>query len=399
MNIVEGSFTTPIGITDNALPNIEAIYVHIPFCIKKCHYCDFVSYPVNGSPVEEYCQGLINEGKMYHRYLSGSQTEIKSIYIGGGTPTCLSVEYLVKIIERLVSLFPVQQNGEITVECNPQTINKNYLRKLQKAGVNRLSIGAQAFDSSLLKDMGRVHGVEDIEKAVFDAREAGFVNINLDLIYGLPGQTMEQWSHTLSNAISLPINHLSVYGLKLSDHSPWGEDYAQGSLILPDEDTFLEMQEQAIGYLTEHGFKHYEIANFALEGFFSFHNRVYWKNGNYLGLGLAASSHWANIRQTNCTAFPSYIEEIKKGKFPVADWEVVDRETEMAETVFLGLRLLAGLDLEMFKQRFGVDLEKKYQKQLNKLCRLGLLEYSEDRIRLTKKGIFLANEVFVEFLP
>ncbi|MEL7566659.1 MAG: radical SAM family heme chaperone HemW, partial [Dehalobacterium sp.] len=292
--------TKPIGINDNALPDIEAIYVHIPFCIKKCHYCDFVSYPVNGSPVEEYCQGLINEGKMYHRFLSGSQKEIKSIYIGGGTPTCLPAACLAKILDRLAGFFPVGQNGEITVECNPQTVNKEYLYQLKKIGVNRLSIGAQAFDASLLHDMGRVHGVEDIEKTVFDARETGFININLDLIYGLPGQTWEQWSATLAYAIALPITHLSVYGLKLSEHSPWGEYYARGSLILPDEDTFAEMQEQAIDYLTEQGFNHYEIANFALPGFFSVHNRVYWKNGNYLGLGLAASSHWANIRQTNC---------------------------------------------------------------------------------------------------
>lgn len=397
MSLIESS--NPIGMKDGALPNIEALYVHIPFCVKKCNYCDFISYPVNGLPVEEYCQALITEGSMYYKHLPSSQKEIKSIYIGGGTPTCLSVEYLVKILERLSSLFPVQQNGEITVECNPQTVNKEYFCQLKKAGVNRLSIGAQAFDSGLLQDMGRMHGVQDINKAVSHAREAGFVSINLDLIYGLPGQTWQQWSDTLAAARALPVTHLSVYGLKLSEHSPWGERYAKGCLILPDEDTSADMQELAMEYLKEQGYGHYEIANFALPGFFSVHNRVYWNNGNYLGLGLAASSHWSNIRQTNCTSFPSYIRELKKGRFPVADREVADRETEMGETIFLGLRLLAGLDLRKFKQRFQVDLEKKYQKQVEKLSRLGLLECSKDRIRLTKKGIFLANEVFVEFLP
>lgn len=389
----------PIGLKNKFLPDIEAIYVHIPFCLKKCYYCDFISYPVHGSPVEAYCRALLDEGSMYQRFLSGSQKEVNSIYIGGGTPTCLPALDLVKIVAGLKNLFPVRKNGEITVECNPGTVNEKYLFQLKQVGVNRLSIGAQVFDNKLLWEMGRVHGSDDIKKTVFDARDAGFDNISLDLIYGLPNQNIEQWSDTLAQALALPITHLSIYGLKLSEESLWGKSYQEGSLILPDEDISQEMQELAMDYLNAHGFNHYEIANFALPGFFSSHNRVYWKNNNYLGLGLAASSHWSNTRQTNCTTFLNYIEEIKKGNFPVSDWEVLERETEMAETIFLGLRLLAGLDLETFKQRYGVDLEKKYQTQINKLYRLGLLERFHDRIRLTKNGIFLANEVFIEFLP
>lgn len=384
--------------TGRYLPDIEGIYIHIPFCLKKCHYCDFVSYPVQGLPVDAYCQAVIAEGKLYHSFLSGDQEEIKSIYIGGGTPTCLPAESLVKILDGLREFFPVSKDGEITVECNPQTVSKKYLGKLRAAGVNRLSIGAQSFDSRLLQEMGRLHGVRDIERVVFQAREAGFSNISLDLIYGLPGHTCRQWTDSLTAAAALPVTHISVYGLKLSEESPWGKLYAAGRLDLPDEDLSLEMQEAAMDYLTGQGYVHYEIANFALPGFFSLHNRVYWNNKNYIGLGAAASSHWGNLRQTNCAALSSYLEEVKNGNFPVADREVADREREMEETMFLGLRLLAGLDLPAFARRFGTDPVQKYQRQIEKLVRFGLLAHEGSKIRLTKKGIFLANEVFVEFL-
>lgn len=397
MSLITGH--RPIGIEDNNLPNIEAIYIHIPFCQKKCNYCDFISYPLEGLPVKEYCTGVLQEGALYQRYLSANQQEIKSLYIGGGTPTCLPAEYLIEIINGLRGIFPVRKDGEITVEANPLTIDQEYLYGLREAGVNRLSIGAQSFDQKLLKEMGRIHGRADIIKAVLDAREAGFTNINLDLIYGLPEQTENQWMDTLTAAAALPVTHLSVYGLKLSEDSFWGKRCAKGYLILPDEDASAEMQELAMDYLREQGYDHYEIANFALPGYFSVHNRVYWNNENYLGLGVAASSHWGNIRQTNLTTLPSYLEELKRGRFPTADWEAVDKETEMGETIFLGLRLLSGLDIGSFEQRFRVDFENKYRKQIEKLMRLGLVEYTKDMIKLTRKGIFLANEVFIEFLP
>ncbi|HHT63596.1 MAG TPA: radical SAM family heme chaperone HemW [Clostridia bacterium] len=384
---------------EKRLPNIEALYIHIPFCRKKCFYCDFVSFPPEGLPVQEYCQALVVEGEMYQKLLPKNQKEIKSIYIGGGTPTCLPASSLVKIITRMENLFPLARGGEITVECNPGTVDKVYMSMLKRAGVNRLSVGAQSFDRRLLQEMGRIHGRNDILETVSQAKEAGFANINLDLIYGLPGQTMRQWFDTLSYAASLPVTHLSVYGLKLSEQSFWGRSYLNGDLNLPDEDMSAEMQELAMDLLESKGFIHYEIANFARPGFFSVHNRVYWDNGNYLGIGLAASSHFENRRQTNCAALNTYLAQLEQGKFPVGAQEILDRETEMGETVFLGLRILDGLSFHSFQQRYGVDFRQRYENQIEKLKRLGLVEYDNDRIKLTKKGIFLANEVFLEFLP
>ena len=381
------------------LPVIEAVYVHIPFCRKKCNYCDFVSFPGEGLPDKVYCRALVAEGELYQKFLSNSQKELKSIYIGGGTPTCLPAEDLVQVITKLLKFFPVEKNGEITVECNPRTVDLAYLSTLRKAGVNRLSIGAQSFDPGLLKEMGRVHGAEDITETVYQARAAGFGNINLDLIYGLPGQTMTQWAKTLALAVSLPVTHLSVYGLKLSEESVWGKQYSAGTLSLPDADMSADMQEWAMDYLPGQGYLQYEIANFARSEFFSVHNRVYWNNGNYLGLGLSASSHFDRIRQTNVASLTSYLREVSGGRFPIGQKEILDRETEMGETIFLGLRLRKGISFNAFKQRFGVDLRQKYGAEVEKLVRLGLVECDQDRMRLTKKGVFLGNEVFMEFLP
>ncbi|MCR6544947.1 radical SAM family heme chaperone HemW [Dehalobacterium formicoaceticum] len=389
----------PLGMTGAVLPQIEALYVHIPFCLRKCNYCDFVSYPLEILSGQEYCQALVQEIKLYHKHLSPRQKKIKSIYFGGGTPTCLPVFALIFLLSEVQNLFPVAANGEITVECNPLTVNQEYLTTLKEAGVNRLSIGAQSFDEKLLKEMGRSHGVRDIIKTVEDARAAGFTNISLDLIYGLPGQTKEQWDDTLKKATALPVTHLSVYGLHLSSLSPWGKGFEDGSLTLPSEDDSADLQEMAMDYLETKGFDHYEISNYALPKFFSVHNRVYWNNGNYLGVGLAAASHWADIRQTNTSSLAGYMSKVQAGKFPVKDWERLDRETIMAETVFLGLRLLYGFDTLSFKKHFGVDFMEKYQPQVIKLSRLGLIKQSESRVSLTKQGIFLANEVFMEFLP
>jgi oxygen-independent coproporphyrinogen-3 oxidase len=203
----------------------------------------------------------------------------------------------------------------------------------------------------------------------------------------------------LKEAVSLPVMHLSVYGLKLSEQSSWGKRYLEGSLTLPDDEISAEMQELAMDYLEGQGFVHYEIANFSRPGFFSVHNRVYWNNENYLGLGIAAASHFANYRKTNTGSLTDYISDLNRGRFPEAEWETLNRETEMAETIFLGLRLLDGLSFEAFEKRFGIDFCHRYEKQLGKLKGLGLVEHDQERIRLTKKGIFLANEVFVEFLP
>ncbi len=365
--------------------DIEAIYIHIPFCIRKCNYCDFVSYPISGLPVEEYCEAVIAEAALYAGHLDCSQKKIKSIYIGGGTPTTIPVKRLARILDQVRTFFPLEQGGEVTVECNPKTVNLAYLTDLKKSGVSRLSLGAQSFDQVLLNSMGRIHYGKDIKNAVCYAQRCGITNINLDLIYGLPGQTLNQWRASLSSALSLNVPHIAAYGLKLSQESSWGKLAAKGCLKVPDEDCSADMLELAIDFLEEHGYQQYEISNFSRPGYFSIHNRVYWSNGNYLGLGVAASSHWHHVRQTNHRSLDLYLTEVQKGRFPIGDQETVDIETEMGETIFLGLRLREGLNLAGFQQRYGIGINQKYKKPVEKFLRLGLLEQNDHYLRLTRK--------------
>lgn len=380
--------------------NIEAIYIHIPFCVKKCNYCDFTSYPIEDNElIQQYCDAVISEAALYAQETSASNNFVKSIYIGGGTPSSLKSEDLVRIFHNVQRHFPLGQNGELTVECNPNTVNKDYFLELKKAGVNRISIGAQAFQDSILKSMGRIHKAGDIESAVINGKRAGFENINIDLMYGVPNQTMQEWQHSLEMAVAMEIPHIAAYGLKLEKETPWGKLYEQGDLEVPNQDISGDMLEFAMDYLSNKGYIHYEISNFAKPGFFSRHNTVYWRNGEYLGLGVAAASHFNNMRQSNIVSLPQYLETVQNGRLPVNDIEELDKEMIIAETIFLGLRLLSGLDLNEFQKRLGVNITEKYKKQVEKLCKYNLLELSETHLKLTRKGIFLANEVFMEFLP
>lgn len=381
--------------------SIEAIYLHIPFCISKCHYCDFVSYPMVGARelVSPYCGALQKEIAMAAQYYAGSLSRIKSVYVGGGTPTSLPAEELTMLMKTVFRCFSLAGNCEITVECNPGTVDDEYFRILKKAGVNRVSIGAQAFQKRLLAAAGRIHSPEDIERTVIDAKKAGFKNINLDLIYGLPGQTFSDWQESLRKAVSLQIEHLAAYGLKLDGSCLWARELAAGNLQIPDQDFSADLLEKAIDYLSTEGYVHYEISNFARPGFSSRHNRVYWKNGDYLGLGVASSSHFNNIRWTNSSSLDHYLRGISGNKFPVVEKEELDQETVWAETMFLGLRLREGVNIDQFEQRFGVTVIGKYGPQVEKLKRYGLLKLSGRNLQLTHKGIFLANEVFLEFLP
>jgi len=296
----------------------------------------------------------------------------------------------------LTELMP---DAEITLEANPATIRQSQLETLRHAGFNRLSIGAQACQDRLLLSMGRVHNCRDTEKIFRQARAAGFLNITLDLIYGLPGQTQNDWQETLNWAVSLGPEHLAAYGLKLEEGTLWGDQYKMGLLDLPEEETVLNMLELTKDALTGAGYLHYEISSFARPGFKSVHNLLYWQNYEYLGLGIAAASHCGKMRWTNTKKLDAYLAMISGGALPVAEKEALPLEIEMAETVFLGLRLLEGYRPNDFHRRFGVFFEQVYGSQLAKMMALELIEEHQGRIRLTKRGIPLANEVFREFLP
>ncbi|MFA5385250.1 MAG: radical SAM family heme chaperone HemW [Eubacteriales bacterium] len=374
------------------------IYIHVPFCLGKCSYCDFVSYRWEPDKVSAYLEALAKEVKMRSKNMSGNLKQVKSLYIGGGTPTCLKEEELLFIIEKCSFYFNILPGAEISLEANPGTVGREKLEFLHKAGINRLSIGAQACQERLLRLLGRKHSFEDVRDAVCSARKAGFKNISIDLIFGIPGQTIGEWNESLQRVIELSPEHISAYGLHLAAGTPLCDCVGRGELEVLEEETELKMYEKAIEVLTAAGFEHYEISNFALPGRQCRHNLLYWRNLPYLGLGPAAYSYLNNRRFGNEKSLEEYIQRINEGKPAEAESEMLPLRIRMAETVILGLRLLKGIDLNEFALRFGKRLEEIYPQQIDKFVKLKLIEHEGEIIRLTKKGLAVSNQVFVEFV-
>jgi len=374
---------------------LAALYIHFPFCQKKCRYCDFLSFPASRHERTAYLELLVRELALLPQRYPGLQ--LTSIYIGGGTPSLLATEELAILLGAIGKYCFWPKDIEVTLEANPGTVTQEQLKAVRELGINRLSLGAQSFDDQELKEMGRVHTAAQISEAADLARQAGFTNLNLDLIYGLPGQTLKKWQGSLENALALDPDHLSLYALTLEPHTPWGR--RESRLALPDEETVVQMYHTGRQMASRGGLMHYEISNFARPGYESKHNLCYWQNGPYLGLGLGAASHLKGKRITNARSFPAYQAALAKGRLP---WETVEeppREVQMSETVFLALRLRNGLDLRSFEKEFGVDFLEAYAVPINKHVSLGLLEIRGNVVRLTAKGILISNEVFMDFLP
>lgn len=373
------------------------LYIHLPFCRKKCHYCDFVSYPgVSASRVQCYLKALAREMELVAAALRPGK--VVTLYLGGGTPTYLSDRDLLGLITQVSNIFGLEEGCEITLEANPGTVTPEKLKAVRTAGVNRLSLGAQSFSDKMLATMGRVHKVKEIYQAFEWAREAGFKNVSLDLIYGLPSQTLADWEDTLNQALALGPEHLSTYSLELAPETVWGRQCAAGKLHPAAEEEVLAMYERAREKLKAVGYVHYEISNFARPGFECRHNLVYWENRPYLGLGAGAASYWEGSRWQNHTSLEVYCEAVEKGDLPIAEREILNRRQQMAETIFLGLRLLRGLSLKEFKNRFGEDLVEVYKEEVERLTDWGLVEIRGNYLCLTEKGLPLANEVFVAFM-
>jgi len=371
------------------------LYLHFPFCLKKCRYCDFLSFPASRPERAAYLELLIQElALVIEKY---ERPRLTSVYIGGGTPSLLTTKELALLLGAVDKYCFWPKDIEVTLEANPGTVTQEQLKAVREMGVNRLSLGAQSFDDQELKKMGRVHTAAQISEAVNLARQAGFTNLNLDLIYGLPGQTLKKWQGSLENALALDPDHLSLYSLTLEPHTPWGR--RESHLALPDEETVVQMYQTGRQMASRGGLRHYEISNFARPGYESKHNLGYWQNGPYLGLGLGAVSHLKGKRITNAGSFPAYQAALAKGRLP---WETVEeppREVRMAETIFLALRLRSGLDPRSFEKEFGVDFWEAYAVPVKKHVSLGLLEIKGNVVRLTAKGILISNEVFIDFLP
>ena len=372
-----------------------ALYIHFPFCRRRCSYCSFVSYQGRESDIPDYVKALKKE-----LVLRAAGQRVSSIYFGGGTPSLLSPEQIHDILSVVHSHFTVDEASEVTLEANPGTVDERYLAAVRKAGINRLSLGLQSLDDGELALLGRIHTAAEAGDAVQFARNAEFTNLSLDLIYGLPNQTLASWFKTLDEAIGLNPEHISLYPLTLEDDAPMRLAIQRAEVPPIDPDLTADQYELAQDTLAAHGYHHYEISNWAKGGYECRHNLVYWHNLPYLGIGVAAHSYIHGHRLANTTDLDSYLNAFSSNLPPA--WELdeeIGPELQLSETVILGLRLSEGVCLEGIRSRFGIDLLKHYSQQVDETAALGLLEYSGQRIRLTRRGRLLGNEVFWRFLP
>lgn len=377
------------------------LYIHIPFCVEKCGYCAFVSAKPRPGEIENYHELLLREMRLaVADHESGSPLD--SIYFGGGTPSLMQPRQVSRIIDLAAELFSLSPRAEITLEANPGTIGRERLQDFRAAGVNRLSLGVQSFDDVLLRRLGRVHDAAQARHAFREARLAGFGNIGIDLIHGLPGQTLSGWREELRNALALSPEHISIYGLTVEEGTPFALRYPEESTEIPDQDRSAEMFETADTVLVEAGFEHYEIANYARAGYRSRHNSGYWRRDGYLGLGVAAHSllrREHGYRFSNHDTLAEYGRELAAGRLPRRDQHLLTLEDAMAEFMFLGLRLADGVLAENFEREFGSPLRSVYGTVIDELLRIGLLQQEQGALRLTRRGLLLSNQVFARFLP
>lgn len=378
-----------------------ALYLHFPFCLRKCRYCAFNSSPLPAgeegkSLAAGYVAALEREIALYAPLCRGEA--LGSIYLGGGTPTLLPAELLSRVLAACRRHFLWAEDIEITVEANPGTLSPEKLNALKEAGANRLSIGAQSFHQDELELLGRAHQVAETEAAYDAARAAGFENINLDLIYALPGQTLSRWQENLRRALLLSPEHLSVYGLSLEEGTPLALDAAAGKIVPCGEKEQVAMWKETAAATAAAGYGRYEISNYARPGRECRHNICYWENRPYLGLGAGAHGFWKRVRYANEADVCRYVELLEQGRFPRALEEHQTPEQERTDTVIMGLRLTRGLSRRKFAERFGCSFEELYGDELAALIDEGLMEMSEEAVYLTERGRLLANYVLAYFV-
>jgi len=368
-----------------------ALYIHIPFCRSKCIYCDFASWSGREGCREDYLNALRQELFGWKDALQGY--EVSTLFIGGGTPSILPGEAIAGILADVKSVLPVRADAEITMEANPGATSPEQLRICRRAGVNRISFGAQSMNDALLKKLGRIHTVREVREAVTMARDAGFDNVSLDLMYALPGQTMELWLDTLEQAVALAPDHISAYSLIVEEGTPLYDQLRRGEIEVPDDDEAVEMQRAAIGLLERAGYYRYEISNYAREGRECRHNIVYWQRGEYLGLGCAAHSLMNGERFENPRELDAYLSGVRR-----EERVKLTRVDAMEETLMLSTRMIRGMDLNAYKEQFGVDFESAHQKAIVGMVCHGLIEIEDGFLRLTQSGLEVQNAVVVELL-
>lgn len=409
-----------------------SLYLHLPFCVRKCRYCDFLSGPYDAAVRRRYLRALETEIQLSAETFSNERLSADTVFLGGGTPSLLDADELAHLVAVLSESFRILPGAEITMECNPGTVDREKLLAFREAGINRLSIGVQSFRDEELKLLGRIHTAEEARKCVLDARWAGFDNISLDLISALPGQNIGQWMESLREAAALAPEHISAYSLILEDGTPLQEAALEGKLPrLPDEDEDRKMYHETGSFLAEYGYHRYEISNYAKKGFESRHNSGYWTGHPYLGFGIGAASFYAGCRWSHTGSMTSYLQALesagasagaltksdgeslssaekatdRRGQEPAEilesiyeEKEILSEKDQMAEFMFLGLRRMQGVSEAEFLRRFGRTMEGVYGPVLKRYQELHMLQREGGRIFLTERGIDVSNAVMADFL-
>ncbi|MEZ7553062.1 radical SAM family heme chaperone HemW [Streptococcus pseudopneumoniae] len=366
-------------------------YVHIPFCTQICYYCDFSKVFIKNQPVDSYLEHLLEEFRSY------DIQKLRTIYIGGGTPTALSAPQLEVLLDGLTKNLDLSVLEELTIEANPGDLDADKIAVLKNSAVNRVSLGVQTFDDKMLKKIGRSHLEKDIYENIDRLKLAGFDNISIDLIYALPGQTMEQVKKNVAKAIGLDIPHMSLYSLILENHTVFMNRMRRGKLPLPKEELEAEMFEYIIAELERAGFEHYEISNFSKPSFESRHNLMYWDNAEYYGIGAGASGYVNGVRYKNHGPIRHYLSAVEEGNARITE-EHLSQKERMEEEMFLGLRKKSGVSMARFEEKFGRSFDELYGEIIRDLVQQGLMQIEGDCVRMTKRGLFLGDTVAERFI-
>ncbi|BDV41111.1 coproporphyrinogen III oxidase [Geotalea uraniireducens] len=378
-----------------------SLYIHVPFCVRKCGYCSFVSTATPLLEFEEYVSLLVTELELRSAALL-RDFRVATIYFGGGTPSLLAPPLINRFLTAVFRLLAVADDAEVTLEANPGTVTAESLAAYRTAGVNRLSLGVQSLDDRMLEKLGRIHTCRDARNAVDAARAAGFANLGIDLIHSLPGQDCRHWRSELLRALQLAPDHVSAYGLTVEEGTPFARLVEAGTLVLPEEEESARMFEMTMELLTGAGYDHYEISNFARPGYRSRHNQVYWQRGDYLGLGVGAHSFFRSpapgCRWQNHESLADYRQALGAGRFAEEGLVRLTEREAMAEWLFLGLRMREGILIERFREEFGTPLGAVYGTVIDRLAECGLLSLEHGKMRLTDHGLLLSNRVFAAFL-
>ncbi|HBF5713392.1 TPA: radical SAM family heme chaperone HemW [Clostridioides difficile] len=387
------------------------LYVHIPFCVKKCKYCDFNSYKMDIDSKKRYIEDLKIEMELYSNKLYkdnkyknkeccslNKNDKITSIFVGGGTPSILTSDEIREVFISIKEMFDIDENAEITIECNPGTLTLEKLKTMKEIGINRLSIGLQAIQEKHLNFIGRIHTYEEFEKNYKDALSLGFKNINIDLMYSLPNQTLCDWKETLEKVVHLNPTHISAYSLILEEGTELYNMYESNKFELIDENVDIEMYEYTINYLKSKGYNQYEISNYSKEGYNCEHNILYWECEHYIGIGAGASGYINENRYNNVESLEDYHLSLVKREKPIQENEILSEKDMIEEKIFMGLRMNKGIKFEDFKKKFGIDFREKYNKQIEMLLARKLINQSFEGIQLTQKGREISNSVFIEFM-